>query len=57
MITNTIEAAVNSPERELKVFTSAEGGTEHCQADNSAMFIDYAADWVVRVLGGQRKGV
>ena len=53
----TIEAAVNSPRRELKVFTVAEGGAEHCQADNIAMFIDYATDWVAEILGGNPKGV
>ena len=52
-----IEAAVNSPRRELKVFTIAEGGAEHCQADNSAMLVDYAADWVADTLGGNPKGV
>ena len=53
----TIEAAVNSPKRELKVFTSAEGGVEHCQADNQTLFIDYATDWIAEVLGGNPKGV
>jgi len=53
----TIEGAVNSPRCELKVFTIVEGGTEHCQADNSAMFVDYAADWVADTIGGNPKGV
>lgn len=53
----TVAAAVNSPRRELKVFTVAEGGVEHCQADNNSMFIDYATDWVADVLGGSPKGV
>src|SRR4030067_1573750 len=30
----TMEAAVNSPGKKLKVFTLSEGGAEHCQADN-----------------------
>jgi dienelactone hydrolase len=53
----TIEAAVNSPNRKLKVFTLAEGGAEHCQSDNSAMAVDYMADWVAEILGGNPKGI
>lgn len=53
----TIAAAVNSPNRRLKVFSLAEGGAEHCQVDNSGMAIDYIADWVAEVLGGDPKGV
>jgi len=50
-------AAVNSPNKKLKVFTLAEGGSEHCQVDNNAMALDYMADWVAEVLGGDPKGV
>ena len=53
----TIEAAVNSPNRKLKVFTLQEGGAEHCQADNMAMVVDYMADWVAEILGGNPKGI
>jgi dienelactone hydrolase len=53
----TISAAVNSPETKLKLFRLSEGGAEHCQADNSAMAIDYIADWVAEVLGGEVKGI
>ena len=53
----TIEKAVNSPGRELKVFTHAEGGSEHCQVDNNAMGVEYMADWVAEKLGGNPKGV
>jgi dienelactone hydrolase len=52
----TIEAAVNSPNRKLKVFTLAEGGAEHCQFDNMAMVVDYMADWIAEILGGDPKG-
>jgi len=38
--------AVNSPKRELKYFTEAEGGVEHCSADNMAVVRDYIADWI-----------
>lgn len=53
----TIEEAVNSPNRKLKVFTLAEGGAEHCQADNRSLAVDCIADWVAEVLGGDPKGV
>jgi pimeloyl-ACP methyl ester carboxylesterase len=46
-------AAVNSSQRELRVFTIDEGGAEHCQADNGSLAADYMADWFARVLGGR----
>ncbi len=51
-----IEAAVNSPARKLKIFTEEEGGSEHCQVDNTTMGVDYMADWVAETLGGNTKG-
>jgi dienelactone hydrolase len=53
----TIEAAVNSPNRKLKVFTFAEGGEDHCQIDNHSLAVDYITDWVAEILGGYPKGV
>jgi len=53
----TIEAAVNSPDKELKVFSLFDGGAEHCGADNSTMVVDYMTDWVARRLGGNPQGV
>jgi len=53
----TVAAAINSPERKLKIFTLADGGAEHCQADNATMAVDCIADWVAKVLGGDSKGV
>ena len=53
----TFAAAVNSPNKKLKVFTSAEGGVEHCQADIPAMAVDCMTDWVAEVLGGNLAGV
>lgn len=44
---------VNSPRRELKIFTSREGGVEHVGADNMAFGRDYIADWFAETLGGQ----
>jgi dienelactone hydrolase len=43
---------VNSPARELKVFTEREGGVEHVGADNMSYARDYIADWFAEVLGG-----
>ena len=53
----TVEAAVNSPNRELKIFTAAEGGVEHCQLDNRTLGVDYMADWIAETLGGDPKGI
>ena len=38
--------AINSPKRELKIFTEREGGVEHCSADNMSNARDYMADWM-----------
>lgn len=46
----TVEAAVNSPRRDLRIFTAAEGGAEHCQGDLFSIGIDCMADWVADVL-------
>jgi fermentation-respiration switch protein FrsA (DUF1100 family) len=43
---------VNSPARELKVFTEREGGVEHVGADNMSYARDYIADWLAEALGG-----
>jgi len=42
----TIEAAINSSRRELKVFRADEGGAEHCQIDNITMGTDFMHDWI-----------
>jgi dienelactone hydrolase len=39
-------AATGTPVKELKVFTAAEGGTQHCQLDNRSLAVDYISDWV-----------
>ena len=49
----TIAEAVNSPRRDLRIFTSEEGGIEHCGVDNLPVQIDYMADWAADVLGGR----
>jgi len=52
-----IAEAVNSSRAELKIHTLAEWGNEHCSVDNVSMGVDYIADWVAEVLGGDNKGV
>jgi dienelactone hydrolase len=43
---------INSPRRELKIFTEREGGVEHVGADNMSFGRDYIADWFADTLGG-----
>jgi pimeloyl-ACP methyl ester carboxylesterase len=49
----TYDQLVNSPRRELKVFTPREGGSQHSSFDNSANAGAYIADWVAETLGGR----
>jgi len=51
----TYEQLVNSPRRELKIFTEREGGVQHSSFDNSANAGAYIADWVAEVLGGHTR--
>lgn len=53
----TVAAAVNSPNRKLKILTLAEGGAEHCAVDNDTIVVDYITDWVAQTLEGNPKGV
>ncbi|RZA12004.1 MAG: alpha/beta hydrolase, partial [Lysobacteraceae bacterium] len=46
------EQLVNSPDRELKIFTDREGGVHHVSLDNMANAGAYIADWVAERLGG-----
>ena len=48
----TYDQLINSPRRELKVFTDREGGVEHVGADNMSYGRDYIADWFAETLGG-----
>jgi len=50
-------AAVNSPDRELKVFHLADGGAEHCGADNGSLIVDYITNWVAEKLGASPQGI
>jgi dienelactone hydrolase len=47
----TIERTINSPRRDLKIFTDNEGGVAHCGVDNMTIQIDYMADWIADVFG------
>jgi pimeloyl-ACP methyl ester carboxylesterase len=40
------EAAVNSPKRELRIFSQEEGGAEHIGLDNLPYVSQWTADWV-----------
>lgn len=42
----TYEQAVNSPKRELRIFTEEEGGTEHISIDHLSYVAGYIADWI-----------
>jgi dienelactone hydrolase len=44
------EQAVNSPRRELRIFTRQEGGAEHIGLDHFAHVQTYIADWILDVL-------
>jgi dienelactone hydrolase len=48
----TYEQLVNSPKRELKIFTDREGGSQHASFDNSINAGHYIADWVAETLHG-----
>ncbi|MCH4243356.1 alpha/beta hydrolase family protein [Acinetobacter gerneri] len=46
----TYEQLVNSPKRDLVVFTAREGGVEHCSLDNPYNAADTLADWLAEQL-------
>lgn len=43
-------AAVSSKVKTLKIFTTEEGGSEHCQGDNRQLSANFIADWVAENL-------
>ena len=49
----TIDAALQSPRAELRLFDVDEGGVEHCSGDQFSTAIDAMADWVADVLQAQ----
>jgi alpha-beta hydrolase superfamily lysophospholipase len=38
--------AVGTKEKQLKIFTAADGGSEHCHGDNRVVGSNYIADWL-----------
>jgi pimeloyl-ACP methyl ester carboxylesterase len=50
------EQAVNSPKRELRVFTPEEGATEHIGLDHLPHVSTFIADWVADTFGELARG-
>lgn len=48
---------VNSPKRELKIFTDREGGVEHCSVDNMPLVRDYICDWITETVNELRSPI
>jgi dienelactone hydrolase len=46
------DQAVNSPRRELRIFTAEEGANEHIGLDHLPHVSTFVADWVAEVFGG-----
>jgi naringenin degradation protein FdeB len=40
------DEAVNSPKRQLRIFTDREGGVEHCSSDNLEPVRSFICDWI-----------
>lgn len=49
----TFEQLVNSPKKELFIFTAREGGVEHSSLDNPHNAGNQIADWLAEQLGGR----
>jgi dienelactone hydrolase len=47
----SFERAVNSPKRELRIFTAQDCAVEHCEADNGTVGCDYIGDWIAETFG------
>jgi pimeloyl-ACP methyl ester carboxylesterase len=41
-------AALGSKKKELRIFTSEEGGAEHCQVDHRQYGVDFIGDWLLK---------
>lgn len=53
----TYDAAINSPDRQLKIFRLADGAAEHCGADNGTLVVDWMTDWAAEKLGAHPEGL
>jgi dienelactone hydrolase len=49
-------AACGSPQKELKIFTVEDGGSQHCIFDNSPMICNWIGDWWMDRFGTGKKG-
>lgn len=49
----TVKGATGSPDASLRIFTVAEGATEHCGVDVMNMQGHYVYDWAARILKGR----
>ena len=47
--------AVNSPKRELRIFTERDFEIEHCGADNGTVGRDFIADWVTETFAEMKR--
>lgn len=47
----SFDQAVNSPDRQLRIFTVDDFEIEHCGADNGTIARDYIADWIAKRFG------
>jgi alpha-beta hydrolase superfamily lysophospholipase len=45
-VAHQLHDAVGSRDKTLRIFTSEEGGAEHCQVDNRQAGTDYICDWL-----------
>ena len=43
----TLYERVGSKRKQIRVFTAAEGGAEHCQVDHRQLGVDYIGDWLL----------
>ena len=41
-------AALGSKKKDLRIFTSEEGGAEHCQVDHRQLGVDFIGDWLIK---------
>jgi len=46
----TYEGCVNSPRKELRIFSAEEGGEQHCSIGNMSLATNAMADWIADVL-------
>jgi hypothetical protein len=56
MAHRSFDQAVNSPKRELRVFTPEEGATEHIGLDHLPYVSTFIADWVADTVAETGRG-